>query len=89
MENEKGGALEPSQGQSDNLEDLWSSLQQLQITVQGLSSHVTFILEILIQQRIVMRQQHDELDALSLPIGRLASSICIDTSGPRDSLDYK
>lgn len=55
MENEKGGALEPSQGQSNDLEDLWSSLQQLQITVQGLSSQVTFILEIRIQQSTVMR----------------------------------
>lgn len=41
-----------------------SSLQQLQIIVQDLFSHMTFILEILIQQRIVMRQLYDELDAI-------------------------
>jgi hypothetical protein len=48
----------------DDNEELWKFVQQLQIAFQGLSTQVSFILDILSQHRAAMRQQYDEVDAI-------------------------
>ena len=48
----------------DDNEELWKYVQQFQISFQGLSTQVSFILDILSQHRAAMRQQHDEVDAI-------------------------
>jgi hypothetical protein len=48
--------------------------------MQGLTSQVYLILEILIQQRATLRQQHDEIDALHSQLEELQSNSCTCTS---------
>jgi hypothetical protein len=55
VDNEKGVVVVLPLEQSEHMEDTWTTLQQLWIIVQGLTSQVSFILEILIQQRKTIR----------------------------------
>jgi hypothetical protein len=47
-----------------NPDTVWESLQHLEIRLHGISFQVTFTLELLGYHRVVMQQQHDELEAI-------------------------
>jgi hypothetical protein len=65
------------QDPEDPLNAIGQELQQLQISHQIMSSWVSYILNIIIQHRTTMRQQHDEVDAIQSHVESLQMQVAL------------